>query len=111
MIKTTKRDLQKSIAHWEDKMLAWAEKQPKRGQVSVHDMNDAIREEWHGPYCALCKRIRPDLNDKCAGCILFESGYGCDKESSLWMKIDNSKTWGKWCKNARKFIAIMKGLL
>lgn len=97
---------EKSLAHY-DRMIAWAEKQQKRGLVSGLDMEDAIGEEWSADYCPYCLSRK----SMCFGCRLnpiqvaiitdeTPSAYLCC--SGLWYRMFESSTCGTWVKRARK---------
>jgi hypothetical protein len=90
--KTTK---QKTLEHY-DRMIAWAEKQPKKRVVSNIDMMFEIHENWDGIFCSYCRSIR---KPGCGSCKLQSEKGCCD---NLYREMHSSKTWGAWVKSAKK---------
>jgi len=89
----TNKQLQKeALAHY-DRMIAWAEKQPKRGKPSHVKMASYIGE-WAGPAkCSYCVEYGYD----CLQCPLGPT-VCCGK---LYGKMIDAKTWGTWVKRAK----------
>jgi hypothetical protein len=96
---------QKALAHY-DRMIEWADKQPKRGLVSELYIEDAIGEDWSADHCPYCLSRK----SMCFGCNLnpiqvaiitdvTPSAYLCC--SGLWYRMLESSTWGTWVKRAR----------
>jgi len=90
---------QKALAHY-DRMIEWAEKQPKTRCQDIEDMEDAIGENYASGYCAYCQE---NLNT-CSTCRLYNKSKKHGKHccGSLWPSMSESKTWGIWVKRARK---------
>jgi hypothetical protein len=99
LIKTWRR--RKVVAHWE-KMIAWAEKQPKHFYCDAYEMLEKLGETWGSEYCEYCKTYI-----YCFECPLGKD-YSCGLPESLYDKVSESKTWGEWVENARKFLVILK---
>ena len=72
-------------------------------------MQVQIGEHWNGHYCALCEKYVYESHS-CHNCPLYEAGYGCKTPRSPWKKVNESKTWGEWVKNARVMLEILKEL-
>ena len=90
-----------ALTHY-NKMIRWAEKQPKHGSVDPTVMEDEIGECWEGDYCSYCKHAK---NNLCDGCPLFRGLKKFNVENccdGLWQAMDKSKTWGTWTKRAKK---------
>jgi len=92
---------QKALAHY-DRMIEWADKQPKRNRCSDVYMYDKILEYWGGECCPYCQKIsEQDLN--CSYCRLHADND--DYKSccnGTWDHMDRANTWGTWVKRARK---------
>ena len=89
----------KALAHY-DRMIAWAEKQPKRNVVNEDHMEYDIGENWRGGGCVYCteyfRKAQCSLSD--ADCE-DDSRHCCN---GLWDAMNHSKTWLTWVKRARK---------
>lgn len=64
---------QKALAHY-DRMIKWAEKQPKRKLVDCEYMYESIGEIWVDTDCAYCKKIEK-YNLDCNFCRLCVVNY------------------------------------
>jgi hypothetical protein len=95
---------QKALAHY-DRMIAWAEKQPKKVIADANVMLEKLGESWHGEFCIYCK----SREDQCFGCLLnpiitrfasreFGQVMCC---GGLWREMQVLCTWGTWVKRAR----------
>lgn len=91
-----------ALAHYE-RMIKWAKTQPKKADVSEHDMVSAIKEAWSADYCPYCKKM---TGKSCRLCPLCRPsaktlylGACC---GGLWYKLDLAETWGEWLKYATK---------
>jgi hypothetical protein len=96
---------QKALAHY-DRMIEWAEKQPKRVRVDEFSMFSDIGEGWDSDNCPYCDAH----NAMCFGCEMnplktkattkiYGSMFCC---GALWSEMNESSTWGTWVKRARK---------
>jgi hypothetical protein len=65
-------------------------------------MEQMLGEIWNSDYCEYCKTYK-----YCSKCPLGKD-YNCASMGSLWNIVDESKTWGEWVENARKFLVILK---
>lgn len=101
---TRKQAIEESIKHWE-RMIEWAEKQPKQDKVSFLRMEDELDESWSGDFCALCKGY-------CATCPLRKKYGYCNIKNpkNAWGKVYSSKTWSEWLKHAKVMLRQLKSL-
>ena len=93
---------QKALAHY-DRMIEWAEKQPKRNKRDSGVMYASIREDWGGTCCPYCQKMYEEELD-CSFCRLRDENYDeahpcC---GGKWIHMASSATWGTWVKRARK---------
>jgi len=86
---------QKALAHY-DRMIEWAEKQPKKMHVYRDVMYMAICEDFSGHYCAYCQNNESIACDECK----LLSDDGCC--GGLYRIMDKAQTWSTWVKRARK---------
>lgn len=86
--------LTESIEHY-DRMIEWVKTQPENGRSSIEDMLYDIKEQWSCFYCSLCKNYF-DHVCICLKCILYQKGYYCNKDNSIWKRMHFSITWKDW---------------
>lgn len=99
--------IRETIPHWE-RMKKWAEEQDPGERISSSIMQSELGECWEGRYCPLCISHW----ESCEECPLEIAGFGCNLgECSPWRKVNSSKNWGKFVKNADNMIAALKALL
>ena len=92
-----------AIAHY-NRMIKWAEKQPKRGRIrEVSSMSRSVSmmaeigEDWDGYYCSYCINPFNEI-EECINCPINENSNCC---GGLWEKMNISLTWGTWVKRAK----------
>ena len=101
--------LTETIKLWKIK-IEWAE--TKTGGVSLDDMESAIGLEWSSGSCPLCWVYIRDCFCYWYTCPLRETYGKCDKfnEENKWVKVNKSKTWKTWVKNAKLFLKQLEDL-
>ena len=91
---------QKALAHY-DRMIAWAEKQPKRKMADGWGaMLLEIGENYYGKYCVYCRKHFRKSKCSLGSDVTCQSGDACC--GGLWVEMYCSLTWGTWVKRARK---------
>ena len=88
-----------AISHWE-RMIAWAEKQPKDEEACLVIMFDQLRESWLGYNCSFCQ-----ANLTCETCILVGEEGCCN---GLWKQVCDVLTWGDWIGRAKNVLNYIK---
>ena len=94
---------QRALKHY-DRMIRWAEKQPKRKFPFSGDMERAIGEEWHSGDCPYCQKYDPFACFSTSLCPLVE-GDCC---GGLWKDMSTRRTWSGWVNAAKKVRAYIK---
>lgn len=109
MSKATAIDL--SIKHWQ-RMIKWAEKQPRTGFADIEFMYKDLDEGRYSSDCALCKKYAADVFSHCGKCPIY-SKYGECVQGGIdhpYRKVVYSETWRTWIENAKKIVKALKGL-
>ena len=90
---------QKALDHY-DRMIAWAEKQPKNDfRPLMHIMKNSLGEDYGGLDCPYC-RENYNAGCKCKLYTIKTDRHHCC--AGLWQKMCNAKTWKTWIKRAKK---------
>lgn len=97
---------QATLAHY-DRMIAWAEKQPKTETPSVYFMESEIGEFWFGVDCPMCQANSQD----CKKCPIGLTTGRIYCGGTPWPEMSLSETWSEWliaAKAEQEFLANLK---
>ena len=104
---TKKKAVEDSIKHWE-RMIKWAEGQPKNNYCSRSKMHEVFGEDWSDGNCALCGKFY--IHYSCEKCPQAKKHGACGRIGGAWKTVTYSKTWEKWIKNAGVMLKQLRSL-
>jgi len=95
------------LDHW-NKMITWVETQPKDFKAIDMIMYKAIKTDWYGKNCILCKKFKKLTGCKTICPVIKEYG-GCG--SLGWTEVNEAKTWEQWLIAAKKLVKKIEYLI
>ena len=103
---TKRQAIKASCEHWK-RMIKWVKKQPRKDYSSRSNMWHAIKENWRGGYCPLCK-LYPN---GCVDCPLAKKYGNCSSyDVNAWKSVAISFTWQEWLIAAKKMLKQLESL-
>jgi hypothetical protein len=99
--------LKHSIEHW-NKMIEWVKTQPEDHKAIDIIMFKAIKTDWYGKNCFLCKRFK-QIKGCVSICPVIKEYGSC--EDMGWHKVNSAKTWKEWLEYAQILVSKLELLL
>ena len=110
---TMREDIKKSLKHW-FRMRKFVRSIIRNERENLlpdmrpysNILGSNIKETWFSVDCPLCYKYLHGENS-CDNCPILVFDTYCNNESSIWKKINKSKTWIEWLENSNAMIYLL----